>query len=203
VPWLARNQTDSASLGSIGVMHLVRATSEHLASYAAALRTGWSPDDVRGAVAAEEELKRIAADPAGFLTGLYDPQARRGPITLPDGSQVPRIPGYSKWMWDGEFCGSVGLRWVPGSREVPPYVLGHLGYSVVPWKRGRGYAQLALKAILPEAKALGLEYVEMTTDPDNLASQRVMLANGAVLIERFKKPAQFGGVDGLRFRIFL
>lgn len=184
-------------------MHLVQATSEHLASYTAALRTGWSPDDVRGAVAAEEELKRIEADPAGFLAGLYDPQARRGPITLPDGSQVPRIPGYSKWMWDGEFCGSVGLRWVPGSREVPPYVLGHLGYSVVPWKRGRGYAQLALKAILPEAKALGLEYVEMTTDPDNLASQRVMLANGAVLIERFKKPAQFGGVDGLRFRIFL
>ena len=82
-------------------------------------------------------------------------------------------------------------------------VLGHVGYTVVPWKRGRGYAKQALKAILLEAKTLGLEYVEMTTDPGNVASQKVMLANGAVLVEQFKKPAQYGGVDGLRFRIFL
>jgi predicted acetyltransferase len=106
-------------------------------------------------------------------------------------------------MWDGEFCGSIGLRWVPGQPDVPRHVLGHVGYAVVPWKRGRGYAKQALAAILPEAKALGLEYVEMTTDPDNLASQRVMLANGAVLIERFRKPPQYGGVDGLRYRITL
>ena len=132
---------------------------------------------------------------------LYDPLGRRGPITLPDGSKVPRIPGYTRWMWDGEFCGSIGLRWVPGSQDVPPYVLGHVGYAVVPWKRGRGYARQALEAILPDAKAIGLSYVEMTTDPDNVASQRVMLAAGAVLVERFTKPEQYGGVEGLRFRI--
>jgi predicted acetyltransferase len=200
---LPGKQTGFAPLCSIGSMHLVQATSEHLASYLAALRTGWSADNVRGAVAAKEELERIEADANGYLASLYDPEGRCGPITLPDGSKVPRIPGYSKWMWDGEFCGAVGLRWVPGARDVPPYVLGHVGYAVVPWKRGRGYAKQALGAILPEAKTIGLEYVEMTTDPDNIASQRVMLANGAVLIERFKKPAQYGGVDGLRFRIYL
>ncbi len=106
-------------------------------------------------------------------------------------------------MWDGEFCGSIGLRWVPGSQDVPPYVLGHVGYAVVPWKRGRGYARQALEAILPDAKEIGLSYVEMTTDPDNVASQRVMLAAGAVLVERFTKPEQYGGVEGLRFRIHL
>jgi predicted acetyltransferase len=184
-------------------MHLVQANREHLASYVAALRTGWSADHLRGAAAAKDELKRIEADADDFLASLYDPLGRRGPITLPDGSEVPRIPGYSRWMWDGEFCGSIGLRWVPGSQDVPPYVLGHVGYAVVPWKRGRGYAGQALEVILPEAKAIGLSYVEMITDPDNIASQRVMLAAGAVLVERFTKPEQYGGVEGLRFRIYL
>jgi hypothetical protein len=30
-----------------------------------------------------------------------------------------------------------------------------------------------------------------------------MLACGAVLVERFQKPAVYGGVDGLRYRLFL
>jgi predicted acetyltransferase len=184
-------------------MELVRPTLVEFPGYVAALRTGWSADNLRGELAAKAELGRIESDPDRFLASLHDPDARGDPITLPDGSKVARIPGYIKWMWDGDFCGSIGLRWLPGERDVPSFVLGHVGYTVVPWKRGRGYAKQALKAILIEAKALGLEYVEMTTDPGNVASQKVMLANGAVLVEQFKKPAQYGGVDGLRFRIFL
>jgi predicted acetyltransferase len=184
-------------------MELVQGTRDHLASYVAALRAGWSADNARGAAAAQEELLRIEADPDAFLASLYDPEARGPLVTLPDGSKVRRIPGYRKWMWDGEFCGSIGLRWVPGTQKLPEHVLGHVGYAVVPWKQGRGYAKQALGAIRAEAKALGLEYIEMTTDPDNIASQRVMLASGAVLIERFRKPAIYGGIDGLRYRLFL
>ena len=185
-------------------MHLVQANREHLASYIAALRTGWSADNLqRGGRCQRRARVDRGEAPDDFLASLYDPLGRRGPITLPDGSKVPRIPGYTRWMWDGEFCGSIGLRWVPGSQDVPPYVLGHVGYAVVPWKRGRGYARQALEAILPDAKEIGLSYVEMTTDPDNVASQRVMLAAGAVLVERFTKPEQYGGVEGLRFRIHL
>jgi len=51
------------------------------------------------------------------------------------------------------------------------------------------------------ARAQGLPYVEITTDPDNLASQNVITANGGVLIEAFTKPAAFGNAPGLRFRI--
>jgi predicted acetyltransferase len=184
-------------------MELVQGTRDHLASYVAALRAGWSADNVRGAAAAQEELHRIEADPDAFLASLYDPEARGPLVTLPDGSRVRRIPGYRKWMWDGEFCGSIGLRWMPGTQELPDHVLGHVGYAVVPWKQGRGYAKQSLVAIAAEARALGLEYIEMTTDPDNIASQRVMLASGAVLIERFQKPAIYGGIDGLRYRLFL
>ncbi len=102
-----------------------------------------------------------------------------------------------------EFCGSIGLRWANGTEDLPPHVLGHIGYAVVPWKRGRGYAIQALKSILPEARALGLRWVTLTTDADNLVSQRVIANAGGVLVERFVKPAAFGGRDGLRYRIDL
>jgi len=184
-------------------MQLVQGTREHLKSYVAALRTGWSADNVRGTAAAQEELEQIDADPDAFLASLYDPDAKGGAIKMPDGSTVMRLPGFRKWMWDGEFCGSIGFRWVPGTEELPSYVLGHIGYSVVPWKQCRGYATQAVRALLPEARARGLRYLEITTDPDNIASQRVILGAGGVLIGRFTEPPQYGGHEGLRFRIDL
>ena len=69
--------------------------------------------------------------------------------------------------------------------------------------RDRGYATLALSLLLPDARAEGLPYVEITTDPDIRTSQRVIEANGGVLVERFVKPPQYGGVPGLRYRIVL
>jgi predicted acetyltransferase len=53
----------------------------------------------------------------------------------------------------------------------------------------------------PEARSIGLPFVEITTDPDNIASQRVILSNGGVLVEQFTEPPQFGGKPGLRYRI--
>ena len=185
------------------MMRLVWPAQEHLASYVAALERGWSPDSIRGEVAAREELARIAADPAAFLAGLVDRGAKGPPITLPDGSTVPRLPGYRRWMWDGELCGSIGFRWQPGTAALPPHCLGHIGYAVVPWRQGRGYATLALELLLPEARAEGLPFVELTTEPENLASQRVIVANGGVLVERLTTPAALGATEVLRFRIDL
>jgi predicted acetyltransferase len=184
-------------------MQIVCPRAEHLSSYVAALERGWSADNERGAEAAAEELARIRADAAAFIASMDDREAKGPPVTLPDGSTVKRLPGFRRWLWDGEFCGSIGLRWQPGTTELPPYCLGHIGYAVVPWKQGRGYAKSALKQLLPEAQAVGLPYVEITTDLNNTASQRVILANGGTLVERFHKPPQFGGKPGLRFRIAL
>jgi hypothetical protein len=41
---------------------------------------------------------------------------------------------------DGEFCGSIGLRWQPETSALPSHVPGHIGYSVVAWRWRRGYA---------------------------------------------------------------
>lgn len=46
-------------------------------------------------------------------------------------------------------------------------------------------------------------YVEITTDPDNIASQRVIESNGGMPFEHFIKPQGFGFKPGLRFRITL
>lgn len=182
-------------------MHLVRPTSEHLPSYVAALERGWSADNERGVVAAREELSRIDADAVAFIAAMEDREAKGPPVTLPDGSTVKRIPGFRRWLWDGEFCGSIGVRWQPGTTALPPHCLGHIGYAVVPWKQRLGYATSALRLVLPEVEAVGLPYVEITTDPDNIASQRVIEANGGVLVEEFIKPPQFGSRPGLRYRV--
>ncbi len=183
-------------------MDLVWPAERHLAGYVDALRRDWSADTQRAAAGAEE-LARIEVDPAAFLATQIDPEGRGPPVTLPDGSVVPRLPSYSLWMWDGEFCGSISLRWQPGTTELPQHCLGHIGYSVVPWKRRRGYATSALGLILPLAREQGLPFVELTTDLSNLPSQRVILRNGGQLLEQFQKPASHGGVLALRFRIQL
>jgi predicted acetyltransferase len=184
-------------------LQLVVPSLAHLDAYADALRRGWSPDNVRLAEAAREELEWIAEDRAAFVAMLEDREAKRGPITLPDGSQVPRLPGYRRWMWDGDFCGSIGFRWQPGTEALPSHCLGHIGYAVVPWKRGRGYASRALAMLLPEARKEGLAYVELTTDLDNVASQKVITNNGGVLVKRFRKDPVYGEVEALLWRIDL
>jgi predicted acetyltransferase len=130
-------------------VRLVWPSHAHLAGYVAALERGWSPNNLRPE-AAQEELLLIRADADGFLKSLVDREAMGPQVTLPDGTQVPRLPGYRRWLWDGEFCGSIGLRWQPGTNTLPSYCLGHIGYAVVPWKSGRGYAKEALRSLLPD-----------------------------------------------------
>jgi predicted acetyltransferase len=176
---------------------LVWPAAPYLPGYAHALEHGWSPE------ARFEELARIEADPESFLAGKIDREAKGPPITLPDNTTVPRLPGFVLWMWDGDFCGAIGFRWQPGTTALPPYCLGHVGYSVVPWKRRRGYATQALHLLLPYARAEGLAHIELTATADNVASHRVIEANGGTLVEHFQTSQAHGGADSLRFRIVL
>ena len=181
---------------------LVWPTLEHLPSYVAALERDWSPDTLRPE-AAREELEQIAADPEAFVAAQIDREGAGPPVTLPDGTKMKRLPGYRRWIWDGEFCGVIGLRWQPGTEALPAHVLGHIGFSVVPWKRKRGYATRALALILEDAAREGLRYVELTTKLENVASQRVIEANRGRLIEQFTTPGEYGERAALRFRIDL
>ena len=174
-----------------------------LPAYVGALEQGWTPDNERGADAARDELARIEMSPRHFVDSLVDPHGRGGDVQLPDGTLVPRLPGFRKWLWDGEFCGSINLRWQPGTAALPWYCLGHVGYSVVPWKQRQGYATRALALLLPEAQAQGLPWIEITADAANIASQKVIVANGGELVGEEDKPAAFSAGRLRRYRIGL
>ncbi|MEP9374067.1 GNAT family N-acetyltransferase [Mesorhizobium sp. KR1-2] len=184
-------------------IQIVKPALEHLPSYVDALQRGWSPDNVRPEFTAREHLAAIEADPAAFLESLDDPEAKGPPLTLPDGAKVPRLPGYRRFIWDGEVAGSIGFRWQEGTSALPSHALGHISYAVVPWKRGRGYATQALALMLEDARARGLQYVQITALPHNIISHKVILANGGVLMGRFVEDPAYGRAESVRFRIDL
>lgn len=173
---------------------LVEPSLDRLPGYVAALEAGWSPNSTRDVIA--EQLAAIREDAGDFLRGLMEHEGRT--VTLADGSKVPRLPGRVFWIWDGALCGSVNLRFVPDTLDLPPHVSGHLGYAVVPWKRGRGYATQALALLLPVARNFGLPRVLVTCDEGNAASRRVIEANGGVSAGREPHPERDGG-DKLLF----
>lgn len=187
---------------------LVTPVLERLPAYVDALERGWSPDNIRGDAARLEILERIRQDAALFVARQTNPQALGGPVTLPDGSSAERLPGRTFWIFDGEregsgFCGSINLRWRAGTPDLPPHVLGHVGYAVVPWRQREGHASAALRALLPHARAVGLPWIWVTTDPDNIGSRKVIEAAGGILIESFTRAAAYGHSAAVRYRIDL
>ena len=104
-------------------------------SHLAALRAGWSPDNLWQAVA-QEQVALVASDARAFIAHLRDPGAQAGPVTLPDGSSVARLPGITRWVWGGVFWRSVNLRWQPGTAALPDHVLGHVGFPSCPESSG-------------------------------------------------------------------
>ena len=171
--------------------------ADWLASYAQALEKGWSPDNTRDVSA--EQLAALKEDASAFLASLI---AQGGVITLPDGSTRPKLPFIRLWLWDAEFCGTIALRWEEGTDALPAHVLGQVGYAIVPWKRRRGYASEALRVILERAKAVGLNRVEITTEPGNEASRRVIEKNGGRFVEEFVNEA-YGPEIRLRYAVEL
>jgi predicted acetyltransferase len=188
---------------------------ELLPHFQAALVRGWSRNNVTAQRTRLQDLQKIHADPQAFVASLVNLQGGGADVQLPDGSYVPRLPGYSRWVFSQqdnllqgdalEFVGTINIRYVLGTSQLPHYCLGHIGYAIVPWQQGRGAASFALAQLIKEASAAGhlrgMRYLEITTQPDNPASQAVIVKCGGHLIERYTEPPMYGGQEGLKFRI--
>lgn len=57
---------------------------------------------------------------------------------------------------------------------------GHIGYSVCPSERRKGYATQMLREVLPKCKALGIDSVLISCVTGNEGSRKVIINNGGV-----------------------
>ncbi len=57
---------------------------------------------------------------------------------------------------------------------------GHIGYSVRPSERKKGYAKEMLMQVLQQCREHGLTKVMVTCDADNIASKKTIITNGGV-----------------------
>lgn len=90
------------------------------------------------------------------------------------------VPSTTYWWTDGDtYLGRINIRHCLNEhlREIG----GHIGYDIRPTARRRGHATAMLAATLPRAAALGIEKALITCDLDNIASRKVIEANGGVL----------------------
>ena len=97
-------------------------------------------------------------------------------INLPEGwvSDI-QLVAFSR---DGQAVGFLNLR-----LRLNDYLLevgGHIGYSIRPSERGKGYAKEALRQGLQVAKEKNIKRALVTCSTENPASRAVILANGGV-----------------------
>lgn len=138
-----------------------------------------------------EELEGFALDPSVWRT-LQDP--RDPPPTMADVRHMAErkhahweTHGFGQWLLrdpsDGLAVGRGGLQYTKatGAREV------EIGWAVLPARWGQGLAtELAQTSIQAAFATLGLEVVIAYTQPDNLASRRVMEKVGLLYEGEFR-----------------
>ncbi|MFC7421753.1 GNAT family N-acetyltransferase [Iodobacter arcticus] len=174
-----------------------------LPSYIAALERNWTRDNDQDPAGAAAQLARIHQDADAFLTSLSDLNGSGPFVELNDGSKVPRLPRARYWISDGEFAGDLSLRWQKGTSELPAYCLGHLGYVVVPWKRGGNYASQAILQLVPLAISHGLSWIDIAMGVDNVASRHTAEKAGAMLLRQFNAGPEADNQEALLFRLGL
>jgi predicted acetyltransferase len=183
---------------------LIQPDRARLPGYLDALGRGWTPEADLDPDHAAHLIARIEHDTDAFLAALTNPEGKGAPVRLDDGRSVPRLPFLRHWIFDDDrYAGELNLRWQTGTSSLPDYCLGHLGYAVVPWMRGAGYASSAIRLVLPLARQLGLSWLDISMRVDNTASRRTAERAGAIYIKTFDAGSEYGDVEAALYRIDL
>ena len=109
------------------------------------------------------------------------------PATVPEGkvlaTQFLAVRGS-----DGGLVGMIQVRHY--FNEYLEKYAGHIGYSVRPCERRKGYAKEMLRLALPYCKGLGLDRVLISCEPGNEGSRRTILSNGGVYESTVHEPSE-------------
>lgn len=177
--------------------YLVRPTPVFRDSYLAALREGLDRHGEPGK--SESEIDAIAADFEAHLASLD----KDGQTPLEEfGRTLASVPATTFWLVDGgEFVGVVNIRASTNSHVLARFG-GHVGYSVRPSMRRRGYGTHQLALALQICRGMGLGIVRISCAESNAGSRRIIESNGGILLRRCE-PSWFHETPYLMFEILL
>jgi predicted acetyltransferase len=100
------------------------------------------------------------------------------------------VPVTTLWWVEGEeYLARVAIR-----HRLTAHLLevgGHIGYDVRPSARRRGHATAMLSAVLPVAQGLGITSALVTCDVTNIASRKVIEANGGAFEDQRGEKLRF------------
>ena len=90
------------------------------------------------------------------------------------------VPESFYWLIDdGMYIGRLSLRHHLNDRLMQ--FGGHIGYEIRPGKRRMGYGKTILRLGLEQAQLIGITRALVTCDDDNIASAKIIEANGGIL----------------------
>ena len=133
--------------------------------------------------------------PAGRMKVTYDPDR------IPGLDFLEQYENVLDWL---RFCDSVRdkITWYMSVRTSDQKIVGfcclrhkleyddddpefssHIGYSIRPSERGKGYGKEQLRLVLAEAKKLGIDPARIICRDTNMGSIRTILANGGQYVD--------------------
>ena len=100
---------------------------------------------------------------------------------------------------DGRVVGALIFRHKLEYDDDDPEFCSHIGYSIRPSERRKGYAREQLRLGLEKARGLGLDKVRIICRDTNIGSNRTILANGGVYVDTLH--GEESGMDVNRYDI--
>ena len=82
---------------------------------------------------------------------------------------------------NSDLLGAINIRLNQPPTHSP--LSGHIGYSIRPSQRRKGYATKMLSLLLPQIKEYGINPITITCDKKNIGSAKTILNNGGILID--------------------